>query len=131
MRRNVLGLLAMVWLNIIILPCAMAFQGGQLCPHCPPADEHEMAAHHGHGEMQSQPPGTMAQSECCDQQAASVDSRSAKLQAKPASDLVFVTVTAIPALPARARAQRHCAADPPDTPGVSPPLHVLFCVYLD
>lgn len=130
-RPKVLGLIAMVWLNMVILPCAMAFQGAELCPHCPPAGEHEMAGHHGHGEIQSEPAGTVVQSECCDQQEASVDARSAKLQANPASEVVFVTAPATTGLPARATAERHCAADPPGLSGVSPPLHVLFCVYLD
>jgi len=131
MRRRALGLLTIVWLNMVILPCAMAFQGGELCPHCPPADEHEMSAHHGHSDMQSQPSGAMAESGCCDQQDASVDARGAKPQPKPASEVVFVTAPAVPRLPVRAPAQRHCVADPPGTSGVSPPLHVLFCVYLD
>jgi hypothetical protein len=130
MRRNVLGLLAMVWLNMAILPCAMAFQSDEICPHCPPADEHEMASHHGHGEFQAESSSTTAQSECCDLDEASVDALGGKLQVEPASEVVFVAAPAIAELPARVVVQRHCVSDPPDTPGVSPPLHVLYCVYL-
>ena len=131
LRRNVLGLLTVLWLNMAVLPCAMAFESAEACPHCPPADEHEMAAHHGHGEPRAEPACATMQVECCDLQEASVDTRGGKLEVKPASEVVFVTAPPITAVPVRTSGQRYCAADPPDAPGVAPPLHVLYCVYLD
>ena len=128
--RKVLGLLTVLWLNMAVLPCAMAFESAETCPHCPPADEHEMASHHGHGEAKAQPACATAQVECCDLDEASVDTRGSKLEVKPASEVVFVTAPPIPAVPARASVQRHVASDPPDISGTSPPLHVLYCVYL-
>jgi hypothetical protein len=130
-RRQVLGLLTVLWLNMAILPCAMAFQSAEMCVHCPPADEQEMAAHHGHGAKHAEPSRVTIQSECCDLEEASVDSRGSKLDIKPASALVVVTAPAMPELRSQTSGQLLSASDPPHQPGSSPPLHVLFCVYLD
>ncbi|NNF40460.1 MAG: hypothetical protein HKN64_03710 [Woeseiaceae bacterium] len=130
LRPKVLGLLAILWLNMAVLPCAMAFQGDDDCPHCPPADAHEMPAHHGHERVEAEPSCATAQPQCCDVVAANVDARGVQLQPKPAADLVLATLPAIASLPPRE--SRHYAAccDPPDPGGASPPRHVLFCVYL-
>lgn len=130
LKRNLLGLLSLLWLSMTVLPCAMAFESSEICPHCPPVDEQEMASHHSHGEVQAKASCATTQSQCCDLEEASVDARGGKLEVKPPSEVVFVTAPAIPRLPALASAQGHCAADPPDTPRSSPPLHVLHCVYL-
>ena len=130
LKRNLLGLLAVLWLNMAVLPCAMAFESAETCPHCPPADEHAMASHHGHGEVDAKPSCATAQLECCDLAAVSSDARGSNLQIKPTSDVVFITVSVTAVLPARASMQRHVASDPPDISGASPPLHVLYCVYL-
>jgi len=130
LRRNVLGLLAMVWLNMAVLPCAMAFETSEICPHCPPADEHQVASHHGHGKAEAKPSCATAQSECCDLEEASVDARGGKLEFKPASEVVFVTAPAIAKVPTSTSGLVGCASDPPDISGSSPPLHILFCIYL-
>ena len=131
LRRKVLGLLTVLWLNLAVLPCAMAFESAETCPHCPPADEHEMASHHGHGDVEARPACATVQVDCCDPSEASIDTRGGKLEARPASEVVFVMAPPIAALPVRSPGQRYCATDPPDAPGVAPPLHVLYCVYLD
>ena len=130
LRRKVLGLLTVLWLNMAVLPCAMAFESSESCPHCPPAGEHEMASHHGHSEVQAEPPCASVQAECCDLVDASVDTRGGKLKVKPASDVAFVPAPAMAELPLRTSVQRCALSDPPDIVGSSPPLHVLFCVYL-
>ena len=130
LRRKVLGLLTVLWLNMAVLPCAMAFESAETCPHCPPADEHEMASHHGHGDVEARPDCVTAQVECCDLSEASVDTRGGKLVVKPSSEVVFVTAPAIAKVPSRASGHLRCDSDPPDIPGTSPPLHVLYCVYL-
>jgi hypothetical protein len=109
----------------------MAFQSANMCLHCPPAEEHEMSAHHGHGEDRASSSGTTMQSDCCDQEEPKVDARVSKLEAKPASAVVFVTAPAVAELPSGTTSQWHSATDPPGLSGSSPPLHVLFCVYLD
>ena len=131
LRPQVLGLLTVLWLNMAVLPCAMAFESAETCPHCPPADEHEMASHHGHGEAEAQPACATAQVECCDLDEASVDTRGGSPEARPASDVVVVTASPVAAVPVRTSGQCYCATGPPDAPGVAPPLHVLYCVYLD
>lgn len=130
-KRSVLGLAAVLWLNMAVLPCAMAFQSADMCLHCPPPDEHEVSAHHGHGGDQASNSGVTIQSDCCDQDEPKVDARVSKLEAKPASVVIFVTAPAMAELPALTSGQRYCTADPPGLSGSSPPLHVLFCVYLD
>lgn len=144
---KVLGLLVALCLNMIILPCAMAIQGDDDCPHCPPAENHDMmthqgrgeAGHHGHDENTHQghggnsvtPPCATVQPDCCDGLVATVDFRGGKEAYKPASQFVMIAAPA-PFTEARAAAARYYAvSDPPDTPGVAPPRHVLFCVYLD
>jgi len=130
-RRNVLGLVAVLWLNMAVLPCAMAFQTADMCPHCPPDDEHEMAAHHGHGEDPAEPARPAMQGECCDVEEVNIDARVGKHDAKPASVLVFVMAPAIAELPTLTAARLRSATDPPCHSGSSPPLNVLYCVYLD
>ena len=78
MRTNLARgtLLAVMWLNMAITPCAMAFESDDHdCPHCPPAEEHAMAGHHGHGEVERSC-DTM-QSDCCDLAEAVVEEGSA------------------------------------------------------
>ncbi len=130
LRPKVLGLLTVLWLNMAVLPCAMAFESSETCPHCPPAAEHEMAPHHDHGEVKAQPDCATAQVECCDFAEVSVDTRGVKLEAKPASEAVIGAAPPIAAVPAQTSGQRFCAADPPGASGGAPPLHVLYCVYL-
>ena len=123
------ALLAVMWLNMAITPCAMAFESDDHdCPHCPPAEEHAMAGHHGHGEVERSC-ATM-QSECCDLAEATVESRTEKSQFKSSSDIVQIGAPPLADLPSPMR-RMVAAADPPDPPGVSPRLHVLNCVYLD
>lgn len=121
------ALLAVMWLNMAVMPCAMAFESGEHdCPHCPPADEQEMAGHHGHDQAKS-PCATM-QSECCDAEAATLESRADK--SKKSTDAVYVV--APPAAGPVARPTTIATvADPPDPPDAFPPRHILFCVYLD
>ncbi|MDH3490426.1 MAG: hypothetical protein OEM20_00310 [Gammaproteobacteria bacterium] len=130
LKRRVLGLLAVLWLNTALLPCAMAFESSQNCPHCPPVEEQQMASHHGHGEVDAKPSCATAQLECCDLAAASIDTRGSNLQFKPTSDVVFIAAPVAANLPARESVQQRVASDPPDISGTSPPLHVLYCVYL-
>lgn len=132
MTRSVLGLIAVLWLNMAVLPCAMALEGGGDCPHCPPpAVEHEMAAHHGHGANNATPACATMQSECGDLDKVSIDARSGKLDVKPTPELVIISAPVITQLPSLTPGHINDVSDPPDISGSSPPLHVLYCVYLD
>ncbi len=124
------ALLAVMWLNMAITPCAMAFESDDHdCPHCPPAEEHSMAGHHGHGSKVEQPCAAM-QSGCCDLAEATLESRPEKSPFKSSFDLVQID-TPIPAALFLPACRPLAAADPPDPPGPSQRLHVLNCVYLD
>ena len=132
MTRGVLGLIAVLWLNMAVLPCAMALEGGGDCPHCPPpAVEHEMAVHHGHGDDHAKPSCATMQSQCGELEEASIDTRGSKLELKPTFEMVFISTPPIAPLSAGMQGRITCSSDPPDISGSSPPLNVLFCVYLD
>lgn len=134
LRRSVAGLLGVLWLNMAVLPCAMAFQGDDDCAHCPPAKQHEnhheMAAHHDHEQTVAEPSCATELTECCDVIAANVDARSGKLDYKPASDIAFATAPFYCDGSGRHATIVEAAADPPVIGGSSPPLRVLYCVYL-
>lgn len=126
-------MLLLLLLNMAVLPCAMAFQSDD-CAHCPPAEQHEkdhkMAAHHGQDEAGPEPGCATVQSDCCDEIATSVDSRGSKLEWNPASDAVFVTAPLPDNGKLRPLAFWRSSSGPPHVAGTTPPLHVLFCVYL-
>jgi hypothetical protein len=45
---RLLAVLGLFWLNLVVAPCALALGAEHDCPHCPPEQMDEMAAHHGH-----------------------------------------------------------------------------------
>ena len=107
-RRGIAVLLAF-WLNLALLPCAMALEvpdEGHDC--CPPTIE-------------------MQQVDCCDLDDVTLDKRDGKFEG---SDDVPVTMTdsAWPSL--QTLSSNWQAVKPPDPGNHSPPLHELFCVYL-
>lgn len=133
LRRGVLGLLAVLWLNMAMLPCAMAFQADD-CPHCPPAEAHDahhkMGAHEGHQQAVAKAPCESAQVDCCDEIAASVDGRGSNFEQRPALDIAFVMPTMPNGHATLGRTDNRRATDPPEIIGSSPPLRKLYCVYL-
>ena len=134
LKRSVFGLLGILWLNMAVLPCAMAFQGDEDCAHCPPAEEHEnhhsMAAHHDHEQAAAEPSCATMPVDCCDVVTANVDARGGKLDYKPAADAAIAAAPLASDGNCRQAATGQAAADPPDIAGSSPPLRVLYCVYL-
>ena len=129
--QGVFALLAVMVMNLVILPCAMAFGlEDPDCPHCPPAEQHEMAVHHGHDESASAPCAE-AQSTCCEVAAASVDSRGGKLKVRDTADFDALPATDVAMQPVHVAPHCEPALRPPDPPGAFPPRHKLFCVYLD
>ena len=104
----------------------MAFEVADDCPHCPPAAEQQMA-HHGHDAAVETDCGSM-QSDCCDLEAAAVDLRVGKFENQD-----DVSVVALPVAWLSLNTVGIAMPDtrPPDPDNHSPPLHKLFCVYLD
>ena len=128
-------LLAVMWLNMAVTPCAMAFDGGDHdCPHMPPADEHAMAGHHDHdhgkGHDQAASSCITLQADCCDAPDATHGLRTDSVELETSPDVIFADTPAIAGL-SLLPALFSAAADPPDPPDAFPPRHVLFCVYLD
>ena len=124
--RRMLSVFVLCWLNLAITPCAMAFEVADDCPHCPPAAEQEMA-HHGH-QAASQEDCESMQSDCCDLEAAALDNRVSKYESQDDVSVVAMPVE-WPSLHTLSMARHEMR--PPDPGNHSPPLHKLFCVYLD
>ena len=108
--RKGISVLLVFWLNLALLPCAMAMDA--------PEKEHDCC-----------PPSIELQpSDCCELDAAASDKRGAKFE--DSDDLVAISTVVNQPSPRTDRIFRH-EARPPDPAYSSPPLHKLFCVYLD
>ncbi len=117
---RVMGPLAVVWLSMVFQPCLMAAEmGGQMggdCPHCPTPMQQDCAA----GAC------TYVDRVDYDGRTPQVRLANAQLDDHP---VLFATLTTGLPLPTGA-----CSTGPPsdatsDLP--TPPLNVLFCVYLN
>ena len=126
----VLGLFAAVWLNLALQPCAMALEADHDCPHCPPAHEHDMAAHHGHASPKAEAPCASMQAQCGELDDASFDTRSGQLKVKDSVELPLAIahdrITPVVTMTERC----NFPTGPPQHAGLSPPLHLLNCVFL-
>ena len=133
--RHALGVIVVMWLNLVLQPCAMAFGGNsdQDCPDCPPAH----SQHDGH-EMASMDiadlgmPCAGISADCGVLDDLNYDGRNAQLKVKDAPDDSPVVVLPFANLatdikPARRAYLRPIQRHPP---GPSPALNKLYCVYL-
>jgi hypothetical protein len=116
------------WLNLAITPCVMAMEPGQGCPHAPELAA-QAAGHHAHHDAKATHDCETMQSDCCDLDAASVDGRGSKL--KSSSDDLSIVPFDTPWLLDPIKSMQKPAVPPPDPVGFSPPLHKLYCVYLN
>lgn len=131
--RHALGLFAAVWLNLAMQPCAMAAEAEEdhNCPHCPPAQTHE----HGnmHGGMDHNMPCADGASDCTIDEDWNHDTRGAKLKLKDAPGDMPIAIAPREIESAITRSSdttpRSCYS--PLQAGKPPPLHILYCVYLD
>ena len=128
--RSALGLFAAVWLNLALQPCAMAFETpqGPVCPHCPPAHEQAMPAHHSHDTAGMHCMSLHAG--CSDLGGVSVDHRGDLPKIKQPGELPALIMGDYPE--PRIEAVRYLPqpVNPRDGPATAPPRNVLFCVYL-
>jgi hypothetical protein len=105
--RKGLAVTLLFWLNLALLPCAMAMEV--------PADGHDCCP----SSIELEP------TECCDIDDVSVDRKDDRdLDVFSAGPVSYRTE-----LPAPRRAEFRRSA-PPDPVDFSPPIHVLNCVYL-
>jgi len=125
-----LGVFVVCWLNMVIAPCATAFQlVEESSHHHAVVAEHDMAHSSHHANAGSEVGCCDAlQSDCCELEHAIVEKRSDGVESH-GELLAVADAPAWPALNTEATPQPELR--PPD-PGVhSPPLHKLYCVYLD
>ena len=111
-RRRVGALLLAVSLNLAIMPCAMALVDAEQAHDCCPS------------EIQ------LEVSDCCALDDVSVDGRAGTVKTDKFPDLAALPATAVAPDLDPAFARNVPNVEPPDSPGNSPPLHKLFCVYL-
>jgi hypothetical protein len=110
LTRKGVAVLLTFWLNLALLPCALAIDA--------PEKEHDCCP----------PTIELLQSDCCELEAVAPEKRGGKLETS--DDLpIYATIDFWPSLHTT-KALLH-EASPPDPVNYSPPLHKLFCVYLD
>lgn len=131
--RRALGLFAAVWLNLALAPCAMAYEADDDhdCPHCPPAAVQD---HHGmHGDKQAGAPCADNLADCGLDGEFSHDARGGNAKLKQAQPDLPVMATAIEPATTHAAVAQQRAPPPADAvgAGAAPPLHLLYCVFLD
>lgn len=126
-----------VWLNIALQPCAMAFDGPDQpgCDHCPPAHASQHA-HHAPDAHQPPMPDTScvtSPDDCSLLDELKHDGRNAGLKLKDAPSDVPLAVHPATAQVFPARPAAGVGGCPPrrPPPGDQTLLHVLYCVYLD
>jgi hypothetical protein len=108
--RKGITVLLVFWLNLVLLPCAMALDTPDQAHDCCPFTI----------EMQ--------QAECCDSGAVTLDKRDGKFED---SDEMLVATTDSAWVSLQSVGSSWQAKTPPDLSNHSPPLHKLFCVYLE
>ena len=128
---RVLAVVVALWLNLAVQPCAMAFGDDHDCPHCPPAQDMQMAGHHDHQTDNAGTDCETSQSDCGDIDDFSLDGRNTlgKLKAKPLPVAIVAPVS--PTAVRNPIGFSTTAADPPDPVASTTPLHLLNCVFLD
>ena len=128
--RNALGLFAAVWLNLVLQPCAMAFETpqGPVCPNCPPAHEQPMPAHHFHDTAGMHCASLHAG--CGELGGVSVDNRGDLPKIKLPGELPALIMGDYPEPRIEAARYLPQPVNPRDGPATAPPRNVLFCVYL-
>ena len=110
--RRVCAVLLAVFLNLAVLPCAMALEEIEERHDCCPP------------ELNLQP------SECCDIDDLNLDSRGGKLKLNDSTDVEVFAAGAGTESIVLAPVRHHASVDPPDPPPDAQPLHKLFCSYL-
>lgn len=125
--RRRLAVLAFVWANLAMLPCAMAIGGGPMHGEAHAETAH---AHHAQHADAAGNGSDAAEADCCDLGDANVAERSPSAEKTP--DHIFVAAIFDTDVRGAATVGRlHTTTDPPDRSRSAPRLHVIHCVYLD
>ena len=131
--HRVLGMFVVVWLNMALQPCAMAFGSEQDCPQCPPVHSREMPSQGSHNKALEDAPCYADASQCAFSDDYNYDGRNVQIKVKDApSDVPVAIASAVVALSlADTVSVSPGPDDPSHRPGVPPSLNILYCVYLD
>ena len=126
-----LAVVVALWLNLAVQPCAMAFGDDHDCPHCPPAQDMQMAGHHGHQADEAATDCETSQSDCGEIDDFSLQGRNtlSKLKAEPLP--VAIVAPASPLIALNPIGFSTTAADPPEPVASTTALHLLNCVFLN
>ncbi len=133
--RHVLGLFAVVWLNMALQPCALAFgdDNDDGCLYCPPALAENASAHGADDADDPDPGGSPCEidvSQCALLDSFNYDGRAVKIK----DTLSDVPVGIAPRIVDISLADNSPvlldSGDHSYLPGGSPPLNTLYCVYL-
>lgn len=133
--RRVLGLFVVVWLNMALQPCAMAFGGAgdHDCMHCPPAHSGAVSSHSAH-DMDHAAQDTVScetsASQCTIVDDFNYDGRSAKVKDAPSDVPVGITMSNAGVLSASRSYVHSAMGDRSHPPSGFPPLNILYCIYL-
>ena len=132
--RRVLGLFAVVLLNMVLQPCAMAFDdtSDHGCPKCPPALSGEISSHitneADQRDLGASPCATNV-SQCTLVDDVNYDGRPVKIKDAPTDVPVGIALT-IADIPSQNNSSaRLVVGDQSYLPGGPPPLNILYCVY--
>ena len=128
---RLLGVLGVFWLNLVVAPCALAFGAEHDCPHCPPEQMDDMAAHHGHHGEATGAGCDALMSDCDDLGTYTNEGRFAQLKLKDHAEPESMAPPPFPDFAIDTVGFVTTAADPPDPVAAFPPLHQLNCVFLD
>jgi hypothetical protein len=132
--RSALGLLAVVCLSLSLQPCAMASGDDAGPPHCPPVNDHSGMSQTAAAQDSARltVPSSASCSDCLLFGDYSRDARDGQVKLKNTQPVAPIAITDTNT----ALSYIHRTALRNDvryrfaTPGVSPPLNLLHCVYL-
>jgi len=131
--RRALGLFVAVWLNLALQPCAMAYQvdDDHDCLKCPPMQMQEHADMHG--DMDDEMPCADSLADCFVDEDLNHDGRHGQIKLKDLSSDIPLVIADY-----ESQLQFQHPSDTVALPryaslhsGAPPPLHILYCVYLD
>lgn len=128
--RRVTAMVSLVWLNLAMLPCAMAMESDHSCPDCPPEAAQEVVSHHDHAVAEKGADCSFAQADCCQIDQINIDDRSQKSGKDDGKKIAVITNIGFGQFSAYSLTPEFPTGPPDPGPGTTR-LHALFCVYLD
>lgn len=135
--RRVFSLFVVLWLNMALQPCVMAFgdANDHGCPGCPLPSTEDISSHSANEAGDSDLNASMCAvgtSECALVDDINYSGRAISVSAEDAPGDMPVGIASSVDVnsPAEYSFARPGVGDTSFLPGASPPLHILYCVYL-